>query len=254
MSEKMKEHSKLDYHLSSLAMMSEFVARYKCPSQRIDSIIISESQKWMETNVQVIASLLKVVLVCGKQGLALRGHHDDHINWSDEAESSSNQGNFAELVRFRAEIDDILSTHLQNSPANAQYTSKTIKNEVIEVVGKFICSDIIERAKSSKFYTLIADQVKDTSNREQLSVSLRFVEANIVKEIFVAFITVDRITGVSLAEAILTWLAKVGLSQSDIRGQCYDGASNISGSRSGCCSLARETTSSYGNILSLCSS
>ena len=40
----------------------------------------------------VIESLLKIVILCGKQGLALRGHRDDWINWTDEA--SANDGNF----------------------------------------------------------------------------------------------------------------------------------------------------------------
>ena len=71
----------------------------------------------------------------------------------------------------------------------------------------------------------------------ELSVSLRFVEADTVKKILVAFINVDRITGESLTEAILTWL---GLSLSDIRGQCYDGASNMSSLMSGCSSIVKQ--------------
>ena len=39
-----------------------------------------------------------------------------------------------------------------------------------------------------------------------------------------------------LAQAILQWLATQGLSPIDMRGQCYDGASNMSGARSGCSS------------------
>ena len=48
---------------------------------------------------------------------------------------------------------------------------------------------------------------------------------------------VERITGESLANAILMWLETAGLSPSDMRGQCYDGASNMSGVRSGCRSI-----------------
>ena len=51
---------------------------------------------------------------------------------------------------------------------------------------------------------------------------------------FVDFVEVERITGESLAMAILHWLHAHGLPASDMRGQCYDGASNMSGARSGC--------------------
>ena len=44
-------------------------------------------------------------------------------------------GNFIELVRFRAENDDVLRAYLETSPRNALYTSKTIQNEMIDVIG-----------------------------------------------------------------------------------------------------------------------
>ena len=65
-----------------------------------------------------------------------------------------------------------------------------------------------------------------------------------VKELFVDFVEVERITGEVLAQTILMWLSKHGLSPRDIRGQCYDGASNMSGVVSGCKSI----------VLSLCCS
>ena len=69
-------------------------------------------QKIMESNQKVVESLLKIVLLCGKQGLALRGHRDDKIIWSDIGDEHPNEGNFVELVRFRAETDLILAQHL----------------------------------------------------------------------------------------------------------------------------------------------
>ena len=67
------------------------------------------------------------------------------------------------------------------------YTSKTIQNYLIEVIGKCICKDIIEEVKRSKYYTVIADEVTD-SNKEQLSIVLRYVQIDVVKEVFVGSI------------------------------------------------------------------
>jgi hypothetical protein len=36
-------------------------------------------------------------------------------------------------INYRAETDQILATHLQNSPPNARYLSPTIKNELIDI-------------------------------------------------------------------------------------------------------------------------
>ena len=64
-------------------------------------------------------SLLKIVLLCGRRGLALRGYRDDRITWIEDDDGHSNEGNFVELVRFRAETDLVLADHLAKSPRNA---------------------------------------------------------------------------------------------------------------------------------------
>lgn len=194
----------------------------------------------METNQKVVESLFKIVLLCGRQGLALRGHRDDQISWTEDDDTHSNQGNFVELVRFRAETNAVLAEHLAKSPRNKRYTSKTIQNQLVEVIGDSIRNDIIAEVKEAKFYSVIADEVTDTANKEELSLSLRFVFDGRVKEVFVDFVEVERITGQVLAQAILQWLSTHGLSRADIRGQCYDGASNMSGAVSGCKSIVQQ--------------
>ena len=96
----------------------------------------------------------------------------------------------------------------------------------MEVVGQYIRNDIIAKVKQANFYSVIADEVTDTANKEELPLSLRFVLDGPVKEVFVDFVEVERITGQVLAQTILVWLSKHGLSPTDITGQCCDGASN----------------------------
>ena len=66
MSEKANQHAKNDYHLFAMSKMTEFLARYEDPSVGISNIFNSESQRIIESNKNVIESLLKVVIVCGK--------------------------------------------------------------------------------------------------------------------------------------------------------------------------------------------
>ena len=239
MSEKVGIHARKDYHLAALSKMEEFIIRYEHPSKAVDVTLQTKLQETMDHNQHVIESLLKVVILCGKQGLALRGHRDDRINWKEE--SSYNEGNFIQLVRFRAEKDPVLAKHLAESPKNARYTSKGIQNELIDVVGNRIRSDIISEVQQAKFYSIIADEVTDVANKEELSLVLRYIINNEVKEVFVDFIEVERITGTRLAESILNWLRKYKLLLSDMRGQCYDGASNMSGARSGCKTIVQQS-------------
>ena len=123
---------------------------------------------------------------------------------------------------------------------NARYTSKSIQNELIKVVGDCIRSEIVEEVRVAKFFSVIADEVTDISNKEQLSISFRYVFDNSVKEVFIDFIAVERITGKALSDAIMTALAEWGVPMEYMRGQCYDGASSMSGARSGCSALIKE--------------
>ena len=79
---------------------------------------------------------------------------------------SGNHGNFIALVNFRAQTDETLKKHLQNAPRNAKYTSKTIQNQLIDIIGKRIQKEILDEVKEAKFYSIIADEICDASNKE----------------------------------------------------------------------------------------
>ena len=64
------EHAKNGYYRNAMAMMAEFLARYESPSQAVDVILNTQVRQTMETNQMVIKSLLRIVILCGKQGLA----------------------------------------------------------------------------------------------------------------------------------------------------------------------------------------
>ena len=158
----------------------------------------------MGSNHKVIQSLLKVVMLCSKQGLALCGHCDDSITWNDEDEGTiSNEGNFVALVRFGVETDLGLAQHLAKPPRNAHYTSKTIQNEMVEVIGMSIRNDVLMEVNEAKFYLVIADEVTDIANKKELSLTLRYVFDGFICEVFVDFVEVERIAGETLAQTIL---------------------------------------------------
>ena len=80
----------------------------------------------------------------------------------------------------------------------------------------------------------------DLANKEELSLVLRYVHVGQIREVLVDFLEVERITGKALGRAISDWLQQHGISPSDMRGQCYDGASNMSGARLGVKAVVQE--------------
>lgn len=97
-----------------------------------------------------------------------------------------------------------------------------------------VSAEIPDEVLKTKYYTMIADEVGDVASKEQLSLCLHYVLDAVVKKVFVDFVEVERIIGETLGQAILYWLTTHGLPLSNMRGQCYDGASNMSGPKSGC--------------------
>ena len=52
--------------------------------------------------------------------------------------------------------------------------SKNIQNQIIYVVGDKIKDKIIGEIKKSKFFIFLADDASDVSNKEQMSLVLRY--------------------------------------------------------------------------------
>ena len=131
-----------------------------------------------------------------------------------------------------ANHDDILKQHLDNiqlSSRNITYTSPLVQNEIIEIIGQdIILKNLLEEIKAAKLYIIMADEVTSHS-KEQLASCARFIDKNNdVREEFIAFIHLPRITGEVIAKPIVSTLQGLGLEIENVRGQGYDGAANMS--------------------------
>jgi hypothetical protein len=117
-----------------------------------------------------LSSVVKCVVLCGKQNLPLRGHRDDSQHIED---NNINSGNFQALINFRVDSgDDNLKNYLENDPRNATYRSKTIQNEIIDVIKECIVGDLVAEIKDSGLYSISVDEKADRSNTEQPSYNL----------------------------------------------------------------------------------
>ena len=77
----------------------------------------------------------------------------------------------------------------------------------------------------------MADELTDSSNREQLIICLRWVD-NYLAEKFIGLYSVDKIDAATLVHVIKDTLIHLNLKLDDCTGQCCDGAANMCGIRS----------------------
>ena len=85
--------------------------------------------------------------------------------------------------------------------------SPLIQNEIIEIIGQdIILKNLLEEIKAVKLYSIMADEVT-SHNKEQLALCARFIDKNNdVREDFIAFIHLPRITDEVIAETIVSTL------------------------------------------------
>lgn len=174
------EHEKLRYHVDAMVAYENFLST----SRNIQAQIESERRNTISRNREIIKSVVKCVHFCGKQSIALRGHRDD-----SSADERSNKGNFLALLEFRIDAgDEPLKQHLETCHANARYSSKTIQNQIISLIGEYIRESIVQEIKEAKFFSILCDEVTDNANLEQLSFVLRFVDKDCqIREEFLDF-------------------------------------------------------------------
>ena len=64
---------------------------------------------------------------------------------------------------------------MENSPGNAKYTSKATQNDLLMAASGTIVEQIVEETRRAEFYSIIADETRDISRIEQLSLCLCYV-------------------------------------------------------------------------------
>ncbi|XP_074656009.1 52 kDa repressor of the inhibitor of the protein kinase-like [Tubulanus polymorphus] len=218
------KHEKTDFHknaMSDAILLNDSVKR---PESTVDYCMSEKSKEIFEKNIHILRNVVEAVIFCGKQNIPLRGHRDDHTS------ITSNRGNFLAILDLLGKHDKVFSEHLETGKRNAKYTSKTVQNDILNIIGLKIREKLTKCLQHlDALFAIIADEVTDTyANQEVLSVCLRFLDNDVIKEVFFYFVNLERTTGDSIANGILSSLRKYGVDVNKSRGQAYDGTSCMS--------------------------
>ncbi len=174
----------------------------------------------MAINRKMLLKILSCIKFLARQGLPFRGHGNDE------------DGNLIQLLKHHGEEDGQLLDWLQKK--SNKYTSHDIQNSLIKIMALSVLRKITEKLHNSPFLTIMIDETTDINNREQVTVVIRRIDENLeVCEEFIGLYTVDTINASSLFSVINDTLIRLNVSMSKLRGQCYDGCSTMSGSKSG---------------------
>ncbi|XP_039050969.1 zinc finger MYM-type protein 1-like [Hibiscus syriacus] len=171
--------------------------------------------------------------------LLFRGH--------DESNDSISRGIFIEtLSLIREHNESIYNVTLEKAPKNNKLTSPNIQKDIVECFSKEIIKSICDEIGKDVFAILV-DESSDVSKKEQMTMVLRYVDRlEVVKERFIGVVHVTDTSSLTLQAAIDSVFTDNKLSMAQVRGQGYDGASNMCGEFNGLKALIlRDNKSTY---------
>ena len=185
--------------------------------------------KTIEENRAYVKAILECILYCCQQGLPLRGHRE----LIDTEDSSINTGNFRSLVVLQSRSNNIVRQRLTSGPKNASWLGHDMQNTLIQLLADAVRKMIHDEISGAQYFTLIADETKDISKSEQLSVVLRYIHDCKTYERFLSYTKCEELNAEALFSYIMSTLKELDVDINNCVSQCYDGASVMSGCQTG---------------------
>ena len=233
------KHEHSTYHLTAIQALSN-------KSDDIGELLSDAHRAEKDTNRQMLLHVLSTVRYLARQGLAFRGHNDD-------------ASNFMQLLKFRCDDIPEMRQWLENN--SRKYTSHDIQNEMVELMGQTILHQVIDGARKSDFYSIMVDETRDISNREQLVICLQWTDEFLMPhKDFVGLYQIDRADASTIAAVVKDVLIRLQMPLDKCRGRCYDGCSTMSGHKNGFAAIIKKDepqallTHCYGHALNLAAS
>ena len=135
--ELLRKHSEKEHHKLAVVRSDGFISVFSGHQHSLQCQLDKVMAERIATNRERLKSIVNTVVLCGRQNIPLRGHHDSGTDV--EKRTFTNHGNFWALLKFRVEAGDkVLEEHLSTAARNATYTSADIQNQIIAIIGEHI--------------------------------------------------------------------------------------------------------------------
>ena len=143
--------------------------------------------------------------------------------------------------------DKEMMSWLQN---RNNWSSDTVQNEIIQMFGHGVQRQLLALIMDSPYFGLVADGTTDQTGKEQFSICLQHVSADLESSCdFPGFYNAPDSTADTLFKVIKDVFLRLGIPMDRLQGYCFDGASNMSGRISG---LQKRLTDVCEGALALC--
>jgi len=218
--QRFQEHARCRSHQFAVERVA-----HSSSAQPVDCQLSAQREAEQREARACLEVIMTSIQYLARQGLALWGH--------DSAE-----GNLQQLMLLWCKDKPGMVRWLERKVA---FTSPLVQNEILQLFAHAVVKGIASRVADAKRFAIIVDGTQDISRKEQLAICLRYVDSEYMPhEDFVGLYEPPDTSGATIANCIKDVLTRLNLSLSDLRGQTYDGAANMSGKYRGCQAIIAE--------------
>ena len=202
-----RKHETSQAHSEALLKLS--TSHTDSIASQLDNARKKEDRLHREALIKQLSSLRYLT----SQGLPIRGHDDT-------------EGNLFQLMQLRSEDDPNLKAWV----CARKYFSPEIVNEQMEIMANCVLRNILSDIHSADWFAIIADEATDVSKCEQLCICIRWVDNSYeLSEDPIGLVKVPKTDSETLYSTLRDVCVRCMLPFEKLRGQAYDGASNMSG-------------------------
>ena len=153
--------------------------------QSISASLSSGHEKLIKENREYVKTIGDTLLLTATQNIAQRAHDEKH---------GENRGNFLTIMELVAKHDKLVDKKMK-SQKNATYLGHGT-----HCLEEMVRNSIINEVAQSEAFSIMVDETKDISKKEQMSFVIRYYYNGSILESFLAFEAPERLDAASLSQ------------------------------------------------------
>lgn len=167
MSGRLRKHTLSQRHGNAFAAWSDYLRNQQSQTS-IASSLNQVRKEQIQHNRHYMKTVIEILMYCALHEVALRGHR--------EGVDARNRGKFLGLLDMIIKHDLVVKNRLQHGPKNAVYTSHSVQDDLLRILGNNVVQIICGKVREAGLYSVIVDESRDSSKQEQMSFAVCFVD------------------------------------------------------------------------------
>lgn len=207
-----QRHENSNFHRAAFAGLGNI----KKPT--IIACLSDQKRQEMKDARKAIEKVFETVNFLAQEGIAFRAKDDGNSK-------------FMRFLKLRATDVPELNSWIHRS-SGFKWLHHSIIEEILKLLADAVVQKICFDIRQAGYFALMIDETSDIARLEQISFSFRFVESDLsIREEFLGFYETSNTTSLQLYRIVQDVFTRLQLDSSSLRGQCYDGASSVSGKK-----------------------